>query len=74
MCGEKTFKNLYKIIKESISCNVADLFYSKSTQRALGHSSHSGTRPPETLMHSKCLGNLGTQGTLGTWTLRTQGT
>ena len=37
MYGEKTFKNLYKIIKESISCNVANLFYSKSTQRALGH-------------------------------------
>ena len=73
MYGEKTFKNLYKIIKESISCNVADLFYSKSTPSALAHSSHSGTRPPETLRHSKCLGHLGIQGTLGTWTLRTQG-
>ena len=34
----KIFKNLYKTIKESNSCNIADLFHSKNTQRELGHS------------------------------------
>ena len=34
----KVFKNLYKTIKESNSCNIADLSHSKNTQRELGHS------------------------------------
>ena len=34
----KCYIKLYKTIKESISSNVADRFYSKGTQRALGHS------------------------------------
>ena len=34
----KIFKRLYKTIMESISSNAADLFYSKGTQKALGHS------------------------------------
>ena len=34
----KVFKKLYKTIKESIFSNVADLFYLKNTQKALGHS------------------------------------
>ena len=33
----KTFKKLYKTIKEFIFSNLADLFDSKSTQRALGY-------------------------------------
>ena len=48
----KSFKKLYKTINKLISCNVADFFHSKSTQRAfqghldirtLGHSSTQGT-------------------------------
>ena len=33
----KGFEKLYKTIKETISNNVTDLFYLKSTQRALEH-------------------------------------
>ena len=35
------FKKLYRAIKESISSNIADLFYSKSAQSALKPSKHS---------------------------------
>ena len=42
MYSEKSLKNYIKLFKESISRNVADLFYSKNTQGALGHSR--GTR------------------------------
>ena len=35
LCILKSFQKLYKTTNESISCNVPDFFYSKSTQRAL---------------------------------------
>ena len=48
MYTEKFFKKLYKTIKESTSSNVAELFYSMSTQRALkktfGHSKGNPSR------------------------------
>ena len=34
----KVFKNSVKPIIEFISCNVVDVFYSKSTQKEIGHS------------------------------------
>ena len=42
MYTEKFFKKLYKTIKESTSSNVAELFYSMSTQTALKR--HLGTQ------------------------------
>ena len=72
----KVFKSS-KIINESISCNAADVFYSKSTQKKIGHSKgtwvlehsrHLGIWVLEHLRHSgtqRVLGNSGTQRELG---------
>ena len=72
----KVFKSS-KIINESISCNAADVFSSKSTQKKIGHSKdtltalqgHLGTRA------LKAFGHLGTRAfealghSKGTWEL-----
>ena len=69
----KVFKSS-KIINESISCNAADVFYSKSTQKKIGHSKgtltalqgHLGTRALKAFGHLgtralKAFGHLGTR-------------
>ena len=40
-------------MKESISSNVAEVFYSKRTRRALGHLGNSGTQALEAHEHLK---------------------
>ena len=76
MYCEKVFEKLYKTIKESVSSNVTDLFYLKSTQRALGHPK--GTR--ELLKEHLSIGTVllghykGTQGTRALKYLRLSGT
>ena len=73
----KVFKKLYKTIKESISIDVANHFYSKSTRRTLkGHLStqralqgHSKGTLKAFQGHSEgtqALGQLGARGTRGT--------
>ena len=51
------FEILYKTVKEFISSNVANLFYSKSSPRALEHSKDT----PKALEHMR---HMDTRGTL----------
>ena len=68
----KLFKKPYKTIKESISSNAVNLFYSKSTQRALGHSKgHSkGIQALKALGHLSTWGTRVLRGTLDPWELK----
>ena len=77
MCSNKLLK-LYKTIKEPISCNVADVFHSKSTQREIRHSkgtlqghSKSTLRPLQG--HSKDTWALRHSRYLFTWATETLG-
>ena len=78
---QNVFENLYKTMKESISSNVAELFYSKRTQKELkGYLGTHGTRALDHLRHLDTLTALGhsytwaLQTLLGTQTIRHLGT
>ena len=71
MYSEKFLKNSIKLLRSPFP--VADLFYSKSTQRVLRDSSHSDTRALETLWHSKSTWTLGYSRHLCTWSLEALG-
>ena len=65
ICIVKTFLKLYKTINEPIPCNVADLFYSKSTPRGIGHSRVT----PTALWHLRHSCTRRALGHSGTWAL-----
>ena len=70
---QNVFENLYKTMKESISSNVAELFYSKRTQKELkGYLGTHGTRALDHLRHLDTLTALGHSKRY--WALKQSGT